>query len=112
RRGDRHAHRRHPVRRADRTRLESGCALAARPGAPPLHRAGADAEDPGTHRAHDDHRETAAELTPGWHHPGAPFAFFADQMLCLETFMTRQIQDAYIVAALRTPVGKAPRGVF
>jgi acetyl-CoA acyltransferase len=26
--------------------------------------------------------------------------------------MTRQIQDAYIVAALRTPVGKAPRGVF
>jgi len=33
-------------------------------------------------------------------------------MLCLETFMTRQIQDAYIVAALRTPVGKAPRGVF
>ena len=26
--------------------------------------------------------------------------------------MTRQTQDAYIVAALRTPVGKAPRGVF
>ncbi|HEY3520357.1 MAG TPA: acetyl-CoA C-acyltransferase [Rhodanobacteraceae bacterium] len=26
--------------------------------------------------------------------------------------MTKQIQDAYIVAALRTPVGKAPRGVF
>ncbi len=26
--------------------------------------------------------------------------------------MTRQIQDAYIVAAMRTPVGKAPRGVF
>ncbi|HET6545347.1 MAG TPA: acetyl-CoA C-acyltransferase [Rhodanobacteraceae bacterium] len=26
--------------------------------------------------------------------------------------MARQIQDAYIVAALRTPVGKAPRGVF
>jgi acetyl-CoA acyltransferase len=26
--------------------------------------------------------------------------------------VTRQIQDAYIVAALRTPVGKAPRGVF
>ncbi len=25
---------------------------------------------------------------------------------------TRQIQDAYIVAAVRTPVGKAPRGVF
>ena len=26
--------------------------------------------------------------------------------------MTRQIQDAYIVAVQRTPVGKAPRGVF
>ncbi len=26
--------------------------------------------------------------------------------------MTRQIQDAYIVSAIRTPVGKAPRGVF
>nr|MBP7418324.1 acetyl-CoA C-acyltransferase [Xanthomonadales bacterium] len=26
--------------------------------------------------------------------------------------MTRQIQDAYIVAARRTPVGKAPRGAF
>jgi acetyl-CoA acyltransferase len=26
--------------------------------------------------------------------------------------MSRQIQDAYIVAAVRTPVGKAPRGVF
>jgi acetyl-CoA acyltransferase len=26
--------------------------------------------------------------------------------------MTRQIQDAYVVAAVRTPVGKAPRGVF
>ncbi len=26
--------------------------------------------------------------------------------------MSRQVQDAYIVGALRTPVGKAPRGVF
>jgi acetyl-CoA acyltransferase len=26
--------------------------------------------------------------------------------------MTKQIQDAYIVAAVRTPVGKAPRGTF
>ena len=24
--------------------------------------------------------------------------------------MTKQIQDAYVVAAVRTPVGKAPRG--
>ncbi|BDU21977.1 acetyl-CoA C-acyltransferase [Dyella sp. GSA-30] len=26
--------------------------------------------------------------------------------------MSKQVQDAYIVAAIRTPVGKAPRGVF
>ena len=26
--------------------------------------------------------------------------------------MTKQVQDAYIVAATRTPVGKAPRGMF
>jgi len=26
--------------------------------------------------------------------------------------VTRQVQDAYIVAAVRTPVGKAPRGMF
>src|SRR6185295_18032779 len=26
--------------------------------------------------------------------------------------MAKQVQDAYIVAATRTPVGKAPRGVF
>jgi acetyl-CoA acyltransferase len=26
--------------------------------------------------------------------------------------MTKQIQDAYIVAAVRTPIGKAPRGMF
>ena len=25
--------------------------------------------------------------------------------------MTKQIQDAYIVAATRTPVGKAPKGL-
>jgi acetyl-CoA acyltransferase len=29
-----------------------------------------------------------------------------------EQTMTKQVQDAYIVAATRTPVGKAPRGVF
>jgi len=29
-----------------------------------------------------------------------------------EIAMSKQIQDAYIVAAVRTPVGKAPRGVF
>ena len=26
--------------------------------------------------------------------------------------MAKQVQDAYIVAATRTPVGKAPRGMF
>src|SRR5437763_15599962 len=29
-----------------------------------------------------------------------------------EVTVTKQIQEAYIVAAQRTPVGKAPRGVF
>ena len=26
--------------------------------------------------------------------------------------MTKQVQEAYIVAATRTPIGKAPRGMF
>lgn len=26
--------------------------------------------------------------------------------------MSKQLQDAYIVAASRTPIGKAPRGAF
>ena len=26
--------------------------------------------------------------------------------------MSKQVQDAYIVAASRTPIGKAPKGVF
>ena len=26
--------------------------------------------------------------------------------------MSKQVQEAYIVAATRTPVGKAPRGMF
>ncbi|MEY2824928.1 MAG: hypothetical protein RLZ64_1466, partial [Pseudomonadota bacterium] len=26
--------------------------------------------------------------------------------------MSKQLQDAYIVSAIRTPIGKAPRGVF
>ena len=26
--------------------------------------------------------------------------------------MSRQVQDAYIVAATRTPIGKAPKGMF
>jgi len=26
--------------------------------------------------------------------------------------MSKQVQDAYIVAASRTPIGKAPRGIF
>src|SRR5487761_2081380 len=30
----------------------------------------------------------------------------------MENAMTKQVQEAYIVAATRTPVGKAPRGMF
>ena len=26
--------------------------------------------------------------------------------------MTRQLQDAYVVSAIRTPIGKAPRGAL
>src|SRR3954451_13569980 len=38
---------------------------------------------------------------------------FYTELAFKETAMTtRQIQDAYIVAAVRTPVGKAPRGMF
>jgi len=29
-----------------------------------------------------------------------------------EKTMSKQVQDAYIVAATRTPIGKAPRGMF
>ena len=29
-----------------------------------------------------------------------------------KTAVIKQVQDAYIVAATRTPVGKAPKGVF
>jgi acetyl-CoA acyltransferase len=37
---------------------------------------------------------------------------YHDQEHTPEVYMTRQVQEAYIVAATRTPVGKAPRGMF
>jgi acetyl-CoA acyltransferase len=37
---------------------------------------------------------------------------YHDQEQTPEVYMTRQVQEAYIVAATRTPVGKAPRGMF
>src|SRR5690606_25678101 len=40
--------------------------------------------------------------------PDAPRALLARRRIA----MSKQIQDAYIVSAARTPVGKAPRGVF
>src|SRR4249920_3714276 len=64
--------------------------MAAEAGARTLRRAGADAQDPGAYRLHAQERQAVEELTD----------------------MSKQIQDAYIVAATRTPVGKAPRGAF
>src|SRR5690606_9461164 len=88
RRGHRHAHRHRPVRRRGRPRVGGGRGLAAAAGTRALRRARAGAEDPGTGRPHAEDRQAAEELT-----------------------MTRQVQDAYIVAATRTPVAKA-RGAF
>jgi 3-hydroxyacyl-CoA dehydrogenase len=51
-------------------------------------------QDPGTHHGHAADRQAGAQLK------GAT------------TMASKQIQDAYIVAATRTPIGKAGRGVF
>ena len=69
-------------------------------GAPAFRRTGADAEDPGAHRAHAQDRQAAPQLSR------------RRRQNQRETDMSKQIQDAYIVAATRTPVGKAPKGVF
>ena len=66
-----------------------------RAGARALRRAGADAQDPGADRAHAARPASRCATERRRGHD-----------------MTKQIQDAYIVAATRTPVGKAPRGVF
>src|SRR5687767_1056218 len=70
-------------------------------------------KDPGAHRAHPENRETAqklgrkGEVIP---HPSSLIPY--PLSLARRCDMARQIQDAYIVAAIRTPVGKAPRGMF
>src|ERR1700752_3271415 len=71
-------------------------------GARTFRRAGADAQDAGTHRAHAQDRQAAAQLSDDdtGHTDMSKHA------------LNKQVQDAYIVAATRTPVGKAPRGVF
>src|SRR5690606_14266716 len=74
-----------------------GRGLAAASGAQALRRAGPAGQDPGPHRPHAQGRQAAAQLT--------------DDDTGHQT-MSKQIQDAYIVAATRTPVGKAPKGVF
>jgi hypothetical protein len=40
------------------------------------------------------------------------FNRFEDSCKYWRQTMTKQIQEAYIAAATRTPVGKAPRGMF
>src|SRR5690606_9661572 len=87
---DRQPHRHRALRRRGGPQRTGGRGLAAAPGARALRRARATGQDPGTHHAHAEDRQAAEELKT----------------------MPRQIQDAYIVAATRTPVGKAPRGVF
>src|ERR1700727_984295 len=70
--------------------------MATRPRTQAFHGARTKPKNAGTHRLHDDHRQTAAQLIA----------------TTSENPMSKQVQDAYIVAAVRTPVGKAPRGVF
>jgi enoyl-CoA hydratase/carnithine racemase len=62
-------------------------AVDPRRGARAVRRAAEDREDPAAHRAHAGNRQAAAQLREN------------------ET-MSKQIQDAYIVAAVRTPVAK------
>src|SRR5512134_2305447 len=59
----------------------------------------------GTHDGNDAERKTGAELVP--HRLPASLAEGTQEKL-----MTRQVQDAYIVAATRSPIGKAPKGAF
>src|SRR5262245_21283378 len=63
--------------------------MVPRPRAQALHGTHRDREDPSPYRAHAEDRQASEEL-----------------------IMAKQIQDAYIVAAVRTAVGKAPRGMF
>src|SRR5688572_27437959 len=62
--------------------------MAARSRAQIFYRARQPSKVSGTHDGHDEHGQTRQELR------------------------MKQVQDAYIVAATRTPIGKAPRGMF
>ena len=80
------------LRRRRRERQPGRREMAARTRAPGIHDAAEESEDARADRAYVEDRQAAAELRGG--------------------IMTRQLQEAYIVAATRTPVGKAPRGAF
>src|SRR3954467_4540996 len=62
-----------------------------------VRRAARHAKDAGTDHGHAANRQTGAQLS--------------DERI-EELQMAKQLQDAYIVAATRTPIGKAPRGMF
>src|SRR5688500_3283705 len=62
--------------------------MVARSRAQIFYRARQPSKVSGTHDGHDEHGQTRQELR------------------------MKQVQDAYIVAATRTPIGKAPRGMF
>src|SRR5690606_33545892 len=76
-------------------RLGRGRGLAPAPRARGLRRPDRASQDPGTHHGDDADRQTGAQLSASG-----------------GTSMTRQVQDAYIVAARRTAIGKAPKGGF
>src|SRR3954452_24192495 len=71
--------------------------MAAATRAARVRRAARHAKDAGTDHGHAANRQAGAQLS--------------DERI-EELQMAKQLQDAYIVAATRTPIGKAPRGMF
>src|SRR5437868_13163959 len=71
--------------------------MAAATRAACVRRAARHAKDAGTDHGHAADRQAGAQLS--------------DERI-QELHMAKQLQDAYIVAASRTPIGKAPRGMF
>src|SRR5262249_33671581 len=81
--------------------------VAARRRAHRIHGAAPQRENAGADRAYLENRQAAPQLVAKPCVACARKARFAR-----ESNMTRQLEDAYIVAAARTPVGQAPRGAL
>src|SRR5512141_1956473 len=91
--------------------------MAARSRARRIHAPRAQPEDAGAHCAHAGDRQAAAKLARPREDPDShPFTpaprTRTRRAPSRSSIMTRQMQDAFIVAATRTPVGKAPRGAL